>query len=132
MVGHRAVQADAAEPAISEIEVDLVAEPPLGADDMQIADEQHAQHQLGVDRWPSYGAVVWRESPPNEVEVEHRVNAAEQVIGGHVVLKPETKEQRLLPRKPAHDRRALRSAVIAGTNHATNLPASAFFNSLDR
>ena len=37
-------------------------------------------------------------SSENEAEVEHRVDAAEQVIGGHVVLEPEPKEQRLLPR----------------------------------
>ena len=97
MVGHAAVQPQAAEPTVGEVKVNLVAEPPLGADAVQIADEQHAQHQLGIDRWPSSGAVVWRESPPDEAEVENRVDAAEQVIGGHVVLEPKTKEQRFLP-----------------------------------
>ena len=90
--------------------MDLLAELPLGADTAQIADEQYAQYQLGVYRWPSSGTVVSGESLADETEVERGVNAAEQMISGHVVIETETKEQRLLSRQPAHDRRVFPSS----------------------
>ena len=47
VIGHFAVQSEAAEPAIGEIKVDFFAEPPFRADAHGIADDQHPHHQLG-------------------------------------------------------------------------------------
>jgi len=57
VVGNSTVQAKPAEPAVAEIEMDLFAQPALGADALRVADDQHADHQLGIDRWPSRVAV---------------------------------------------------------------------------
>src|SRR5271163_3971767 len=40
------------------VEVDLVAQPPLRANAKAVAHDQHADHQLGIDRGPSHIAVI--------------------------------------------------------------------------
>ena len=57
MVGDRVRQVEPAKPAIGEVEMNLLAQPPLRADAHDVADEQHAEHQLRVDRRPADGAV---------------------------------------------------------------------------
>lgn len=52
VVGHRAIETQPAEPSVSKVEMNFLAQPPLGADAERVADEQHADHQLGVDRCP--------------------------------------------------------------------------------
>ena len=49
MIRHRSIEAEAAEPAVGEIEVNLVAQSPLGPDAEAVADDQHPDHQLGID-----------------------------------------------------------------------------------
>ena len=61
VVGHVAVQPQPAEPAIGEVEMNLLAEPPLGPDAEAVAHQQHADQQLGVDRGAADRAVEWRE-----------------------------------------------------------------------
>jgi hypothetical protein len=41
MVRHIAIEAKATEPAVCQIEMDLIAQPPLRADAEAIADDQH-------------------------------------------------------------------------------------------
>ena len=38
----------------ARLQVDLLAQPPLGADAEAIADDQHPDHQLGINRWPAH------------------------------------------------------------------------------
>ena len=49
MIRHPAVESEPGEPAVGEVEADLVAQPALGADAEAVADDQHADHQLGID-----------------------------------------------------------------------------------
>jgi hypothetical protein len=57
MIGHMAVEPEPAEPPIRQIEVDFFAQAPLGADTKAVADDEHPNHQLGINRWPSQWAV---------------------------------------------------------------------------
>ena len=50
MIGNLTIQSQAAKPSIGEIQVNLFAQPPLGADGEAIADNEHPDHQLRVDR----------------------------------------------------------------------------------
>jgi hypothetical protein len=61
MIGDIAVEPEPAEPPVGQIEVDLFAETPLGADTEAVPDDEHADHQLGINRWPSQRAVERRE-----------------------------------------------------------------------
>jgi hypothetical protein len=58
MIENVAVEAQVTKPAISQIKVDLFAQPPLGADAETIADDQHPDHQHWINRRPSDLTVV--------------------------------------------------------------------------
>ena len=57
MVGHIPVEPQSAEPAIGKVQMHLVAQPTLGTDPHAVTDNEHPDHQRGVDRWPSHLAV---------------------------------------------------------------------------
>ena len=61
MVGDITVKPEPAEPPVGQIEMDFLAQAPLGADAKAITDDQHPDHQFGINRWPSYRAVERRE-----------------------------------------------------------------------
>src|SRR4029077_9068215 len=54
MIGHFAVETQSTKPAIRQVEVHLLAQPPLRADTEAIADDQHPNQQLGIDRGPAH------------------------------------------------------------------------------
>jgi hypothetical protein len=108
VVRHRAVQAEAAEPAVGEVQVDLSAQPPLGAYRAAVADEQRADHELGVDRRAPDRAVERLELPADVAQLDEAVDRARRVIGGDALLQAEAVEERLLPDLSlAHHGRAL-------------------------
>jgi hypothetical protein len=57
----RGIEVEAAEPAIGQVQLDLLAQPALGADAKAAADNQHPDHQLWVDRWAPGVAAERRE-----------------------------------------------------------------------
>ena len=50
MIGNRAFKTKATEPAIGEIEMNFLAQSPLRPDAEAVTDQQHPDHQFGVDR----------------------------------------------------------------------------------
>src|ERR1700722_12197816 len=58
MIRDVAIEPQATEPAISQIEVELLAQPPLGANAEAVADNLHPDHQLRIDRRATRLAVV--------------------------------------------------------------------------
>jgi len=74
MIRDVAVEPQTAEPAIGQIEMDLVAEPTLRANPEAIADDQHAHHQLGIDRRPSDVAVVRPQIRPQLTQIYETVD----------------------------------------------------------
>ena len=105
MIGNVAVEPQPTEPAIGQIEVDLLAQPTLRANAEAVADDQHPDHQLGIDRGPARLAVVGPQMRPNLRQVDEPVDLAQQVIVRDVPLKAEAVEQRLLHHPPlAHHR----------------------------
>src|SRR5262245_34534437 len=61
VVRYGVVQIEAAKPAVSEMQFDLLAQPPLEADAIAVAYDQHPNHELGVDRGPTNVAIEGRE-----------------------------------------------------------------------
>ena len=53
VVGNLVVEIEAAEPAISEVQLDLLAQLPLEANAVAVTDDEHSDHQLGIDRRPA-------------------------------------------------------------------------------
>ena len=52
MIGNLVIEFEAAEPAIAEMKFDLLAQPPFKADAIAVADNEHPDHQLRIDRGP--------------------------------------------------------------------------------
>jgi hypothetical protein len=46
------VEPQATETTIGQIGVELLAQPPLRANAVAVNDDEHPDHQLGIDRWP--------------------------------------------------------------------------------
>src|SRR5688572_30791542 len=89
MVRHCLFEAKPAEPSVSEIEPDLVAQAPFGADRVAVADQQHPDHQLRIDRRAADLAVEWLELLTDQVELEQRIQLAQQMVRRNLVLEPE-------------------------------------------
>jgi hypothetical protein len=108
VIGNLAVQTEPAEPAICQIEMNLLAEPPLGPDANAVADDQHSDHQLRVNRGPSNLTVKGLQSLMETLEVEMPINAALYMIGRNVVVEAEIVKQLSRCRLNAHHRRLSR------------------------
>src|SRR5262245_3843260 len=57
VIGYRVLKTQSAEPAISQVQLDLFAQLPLGADPVAITNDKHPDHQLRINRWPPELAV---------------------------------------------------------------------------
>src|ERR1700722_20754774 len=105
MIRDVAVKPQATEPAISQIEVDLVAQSPFGANAEAAADNEHPDHQLRIDRRATHITVIRLQMPPNVRKVDEPGDLAKQVIVRDMPLEAEAVEQRLLNHPPfAHHR----------------------------
>ena len=93
MIGDIAVEPEPAEPPVGQIEVDLFAETPLGADTEAVPDDEHADHQLGINRWPSQRAVERRELAAQFRQVDKAVDRPQQMISRHMSIEREVVEQ---------------------------------------
>src|SRR3974377_263772 len=116
MIRHCPIEAEPAEPAISQVEVSLFAEAPLRSDAEAVADQQHPDHQLRVDRGASDAAIERRQIPPDLFKVDKSIDRPEQMVGWNVPLERELIEQRSLIDLPIshHD---LQSCRLDRLNH---------------
>ena len=69
--------------------MDLLAQQPLGANTVAMAYDQHADHQLRVNRGAPNRAVKIGEVMAQVAQIETLINAAQKVIGGDVIFKVE-------------------------------------------
>jgi len=100
MVRHRAVEPEPAEPAVGEVQVDLLAQPPVRADAEAVADDQHPDQQLRIDRRPTHLAVERRPFAPHPVEFDKPVDRAQQMLRRHMPFERKLVEQRVLADLP--------------------------------
>jgi hypothetical protein len=110
--------------------VDLLAEPPLRADAEAVADNQHPDHQLGINRRSPEMAIEARQLAPDLVQLDEPVYRAQQMIGRNMLLKRELIEQRSLLDllMSHHERQSCRST---GLNYSSSCVATAdFFNAI--
>ncbi len=82
--------------------MDFLAQPALRADAQAVADDQHADHEFGIDRGPASVAVERSQMLAQFAEIEETVNAPQQVIVWDVVFEVECVEQLVLNNAPTH------------------------------
>jgi hypothetical protein len=75
----------------------LFAQPPLRANIVAIAHDQHADHKLRVNRRTPNRAIKIGEVMAQVAQIETLINAAQKVICGDVIFKVERVKQSLLP-----------------------------------
>ena len=105
MVWDLAIQTEPAKPAIGEIEMNLLAQTALRPYAHAIADDQHADHQLRIDRGATGVAVERLQRLTDVIEVEMPVDASQYVIGRDVIVEAEIIDQPGRRRLNAHHRR---------------------------
>lgn len=79
----------------------FLTEPAFRADAIAVADDQHLNHQYGIDGWAAGMAVVIGQLFAQVAQVKALIDAAQEMILWNVVFKIEAVEQ------PAHTRSAL-------------------------
>lgn len=84
MIRHRPIQTEPAEPSVGQIEVNLIAQAPLRPDAEAVADQEHPDHQLGIDRRSTDTAVEDHQVLPNLFKVDKSIDRPEQVVGADV------------------------------------------------
>jgi hypothetical protein len=81
VIRHLVVEIEAAKPAIGKVKFKFFAQPPLEADAVAIADDQHPDHKLGINRSPANVAIEGREllAKLNQYPCHHRIDPAQQM-----------------------------------------------------
>src|SRR5215207_5374097 len=97
MIGHVAVETQSTKPPICQVEVHLLAQAPFRADAEAVADDQHADQQLRIDRRPTDGAVKRRQLLPQPIEFYKSVDRAQQMRHRNMLLKRKLVKQSVLP-----------------------------------
>src|SRR6516165_8492366 len=115
------------------MKLDLLAQPSLRADAIAVADEEHSDHELGVDRRSSNLAV---EGFQLLVQIgEHRrdkhVHAPQQMVRRNAILEAELVEQLpLIPLPPPHHRRVPAAEYAQRTESAFGGPHKPFIDNI--
>src|SRR6202030_653973 len=94
-------------PAVRQVQVNFLTQPPLRADAEAVADDQYADHQFRIDRGAADCAVERRQLLSQRAEVDKPVDLAQQVIDWNPILKAKLIKQLrpILALLPHHRRR---------------------------
>src|SRR5437867_2830901 len=105
MIRNAVLNAQAAEPAVCQVDLDLAAQHPLRADRKYVADDKHPDHELRIDRGPAHLGIIGRELPMHPRQIKDRSNLANEVIVRNNLIKMELiKQLSLIVVQPPHHR----------------------------
>src|SRR5438132_8744935 len=95
VIRHRVVKIEPTEPPIRHVHLDFLAQPPLEADAVAIADDQHSDHKLGINRRPANVAIEGCELLPklNQYPRHDRINPPQQMARRDAPFKVEQVKQ---------------------------------------
>ncbi len=128
MIGHRAVESQAAEPAIRQVEMHLLTQPALGTDAERVTDNQHPDHQLGVDRGSPRLTVVRPQMIADVRQINETVDRAQQVARRDMILEAEAVKQRLLHHRPLTHHQPVSPASPEALNQSVKTTSSGSFS----
>src|SRR5262249_40619551 len=72
MVRNVVLNAQAAEPAVGHVDLDLAAQHPLRADGEYVADDEHPDHDFRIDRGSARLGIVARQLPMHPRQIKDR------------------------------------------------------------
>ena len=91
--GDLVLDAQAAEPAVRHVDLDLTAQQPLRANAKHVADDEHPDHEHRIDRGPTDLGVVRRQLRMYPRQIENRRDTAHEVIVRNHLFKAKRIEQ---------------------------------------
>lgn len=97
MIRHRILQDRSTEPAVRQVQKDVLARPTLGADAKAMAHDQHPDQESRSKGGTDGVAVVRREMLVQLAQIEELVDTATQVVRWAVIFEIERVEQWDLP-----------------------------------
>ena len=74
VVRHPVLETEATEPSVGQVHLDLLAQPTLRADRIAVADQEHPDHQLRIDRRAPRMAVVGRKRSAKRTQIENPID----------------------------------------------------------
>src|SRR5215831_18132083 len=131
MVRHLVVEIEATEPAIGKVKLHFLAQPALRTDAVAVADNQHPDHELGIDRRPANLAV---EGPQLLAKLSHylrhhRIDAANKMVPRNTTFEVEQIEQlALIDVLPTHHDLPPLLRASGRRNHDSPVTTRDFFN----
>src|SRR5262244_2462830 len=133
MVGHLVVKLEATKPAIGKVKLHLLAQPALRTDAVAVADNEHPDHEFGVDRRPADLAVERLQllAEASQYPRHRRIDPAQEVVRRNARFEVEQIEQlALIDRLPTHHDPPPSPTTSRRRNHDSPMITSDFFNSI--
>ena len=129
MIRHLVVEIEAAKPPVRKVKFELFAQPPLEADAIAIADDQHSDHKLGINRRPANVAIEWRKllANLNQYPCHDRIDPAQQMVRWDAPFEVEqVKQLALIARLSTHHGKPLPLNASSRRNHCSPKITSPF------
>jgi hypothetical protein len=89
MVRDLAIKTKPTKPTIREIEMNFLAQAALRPYVHAIADDQHADHELRINRWAAGAAIERLQRLTDVIEIEMPVDASQHVIRRDMIVEAE-------------------------------------------
>jgi hypothetical protein len=93
MIRHLVLEPETAEPTVGEVEMHLLAQAPFGPKPHDIANDQHPDHEAGIDRGASSVTVETAHLFVQVIQIKDPINPSKKMTGGDMRLKIELIEQ---------------------------------------
>src|SRR5262245_798428 len=131
MIRDLVLDAQAAEPAVRQVDLNLPAQQPLRADGEHVADDEHPDHQHRINRRAAKRRVVGCKLSTHPGQIEHGRDLAHKVIAWYHLVVPKLVEKLLLlVLQPPHHRSPPQRIVSERRNHRSQKPSTAFCNKI--
>jgi hypothetical protein len=91
--GDLVLDAQAAEPAVGKVHLDLATQLPLRADRKHVTDNEHPDHEHRIERGPADRGIVRRQLRVHPRQIQNRIDLAHAMIGRNNVIEMELIEQ---------------------------------------
>ena len=87
MIWNDIFKSEPTEPPICKIKMNFFTQSPLGPNPETVTYDEHAYHQLGINRWTTSVAIKRSKMTAKIAKIKELVNTAQQVIAGNIFFK---------------------------------------------
>ena len=110
--------------------MNFIAQPPLRSDAHAIADQEHTDHQLRINRGAANGAIVRCQKRPDVREVHKPIDRTQNVVFRNVPVQIKLVEQRRLQLLSRSQHRLTSPKSMGKLNQPLSSRSTTFFNGI--